>query len=203
MSAPHLPCILLAAGFSRRWGAYNKLLAEIDGVPVVRRTAAALAAGGCEPLTVVTRPELHDELAAALTGLMVERVWVMNPAASAGMGTSVAAGARALAAAGRGRETGFAVCPADLPWLRAETVVALAEAFAMDPMRPLRPTCEGRPGHPVLFPGSWVGQLGALRGDAGARALLEGAIVRALAVSDPGVARDLDRPSSPEFRSGD
>ena len=36
--------ILLAAGESRRMGVPNKLLLEIGGVPLVRRTAEVLAA---------------------------------------------------------------------------------------------------------------------------------------------------------------
>ena len=60
--------ILLAAGESRRMGVPNKLLLEIGGVPLVRRTAEALAAIPDADVTVVLGHEA-DEIGAALTGV--------------------------------------------------------------------------------------------------------------------------------------
>jgi molybdenum cofactor cytidylyltransferase len=60
----------------------------------------------------------------------------------------------------------------------------------------LQPTCAGVPGHPVGFSASFIEELGLLRGDEGARRVLQAhpASVRRLEVADPGVLRDLDQP---------
>ena len=86
--------ILLAAGESRRMGVPNKLLLEIGGVPLVRRTAEALATIPDADVTVVLGHEA-DEVRAALTGMPVN--FTMNDNHATGQMSSVYAG---LAAAG-------------------------------------------------------------------------------------------------------
>ena len=51
---PRVAAILLAAGLSRRFGARNKLLAGIEGQPLIRRTAEALLGSRARPVVVVT-----------------------------------------------------------------------------------------------------------------------------------------------------
>jgi len=53
-----IPGFVLAGGASRRMGR-DKALVLLDGVPLAARVAAVLAAGGCEPVSLVGRqPEL-------------------------------------------------------------------------------------------------------------------------------------------------
>jgi molybdopterin-guanine dinucleotide biosynthesis protein A len=47
--------VVLVGGRGRRLGR-DKALVEVDGVPMVRRVAAALAAGGCDPVVLVGHP---------------------------------------------------------------------------------------------------------------------------------------------------
>ena len=49
--------VILAGGKSQRMGTQNKLLAEIDGVPIIRQTAQALLDGGLNDLVIVTGHE--------------------------------------------------------------------------------------------------------------------------------------------------
>lgn len=51
--AAEVGAILLAAGASRRMGEANKLLLEVDGVPMVARVAAAIEAAGLPMLVVL------------------------------------------------------------------------------------------------------------------------------------------------------
>ena len=51
-------------------GTQNKLLAEIDGVPIIRQTAQALLDGGLNDLVIVTGHE-HRLIAAVLADLPV------------------------------------------------------------------------------------------------------------------------------------
>lgn len=187
---PAVPCLVLAAGYSRRWGAADKLLHPWEGVPVLRRTVEALQEGGLGPLVIVTREERQSALAGALGGLR-DLVWVFNRRAEGGLGTSVAAGARHLR--GLPGLAGVAVCPADLPTLQPVDVATVLAAFSHDPGEPVRAFHGETPGHPVIFPSSWLEALAQLAGEAGARELLRGAACRRAPGAGPGVCRDLDQ----------
>lgn len=181
--------LLLAAGFSRRMKDANKLLLEIDGESVVRRAAVLLCACGLNPVIVVTghQAEAVEQALAKLPVTMVR-----NPDPAAGMGASLACGARALPAG----IDGVLVALGDMPDLTPRHVARLLDAF--DPEAGaaiLRPLFEGRPGHPVLFGATYIDELAALDGDEGARAVIASHpdAFRSIAVDDPAVCRDLDR----------
>ena len=73
---------------SSRMGAENKLLVEIDGVPMVRRAAEAMIEGGIRQLVVVTGHEA-EHVAAVLDGFDVPDLdlrLVHNPVATARQG---------------------------------------------------------------------------------------------------------------------
>src|SRR5690606_15133912 len=61
---PRVAAIVLAAGRARRMGR-NKLIAELDGAPIVRRVAGAALASRARPVVVVTGHEA-DAVRAAL-----------------------------------------------------------------------------------------------------------------------------------------
>ena len=110
--------VLLAAGMSRRMGNRNKLLAEIEGVPMVRRAAIAMLEGGIRDLVVVTGHE-PERIAAALDGLDVRLV--DNPDFAAGQAGSVAAGVTALPET----VSGALISLADMPFIAAELVAEM------------------------------------------------------------------------------
>ena len=112
--------ILLAAGDSRRMGVPNKLLLEIGGVPLVKRTAEALAGIPDAEVTVVLGHEA-DEIRAALAGMPVD--FTMNDDHAMGQMSSVHAG---LAAAGEG--CCFLIVPADMPRLTKLDCLLLLDA---------------------------------------------------------------------------
>ena len=89
-----------------------------------------------------------------------------------------------------------AILLADLPFVRAETYEKLLFASARAPDRIVFPRHRGEQGHPVLFPRRLVPELQALRGDRGARNILEAHRSETLAVDvdDPGVCLDIDTP---------
>ena len=112
--------ILLAAGESRRMGVPNKLLLEIGGVPLVRRTTEALAAIPDADVTVVLGHEA-DEIRAALTVMPVG--FTMNDDHATGQMSSVHTG---LAAVGKG--CCFLIAPADMPRLTTLDCLLLLDA---------------------------------------------------------------------------
>ena len=108
--------VILAAGQARRMGAPKALL-EYEGEALVRRAArAALAAGYSEVHVVV--PDA-PAFRSALAGLSVSVV--VNPRAAEGIGTSIAAGVRAL----HPDVQRMALLLADQPCVTAEYLKAL------------------------------------------------------------------------------
>jgi molybdenum cofactor cytidylyltransferase len=172
-------------------GGANKLLAELDGVPIVARAVDALLATRARPLVVVTGFEAA-RVRAALAGRPLE--FVHNPEPAAGLSGSLRAGIAALPDV-----DAAVVCLADMPWVRPAHVEALIAACEASPARPIcAPSFEGRRGNPVLWPARHFAALAALRGDSGARALLEAhaAELCSVPVADAGVTRDVDTPAA-------
>lgn len=196
--APRVAALVLAAGRSSRMRGGNKLLAEIDGIPLVARAVDTVLATPVRPVLVVTGRDA-DRIRAALAGR--ELRFVENAAYAEGLGGSIAAGARA---APRGID-GLFVCLGDMPRIRPRHLEALAAAFESSRRRAICVPVHGeRRGHPVLFPADLVAELERLRGDRGARRLLDEHAdrVREVPVADPGVLFDVDgRDQLEELRS--
>ena len=183
--------ILLAAGYSRRFGA-DKLLALLPGgTPVAIAAARALrdgmtlALGERAQTIAVVRPE-QKELAKLLDREGITAL--VSDAARRGMGTSLAAAVTATADA-----PGWVVALADMPFLKPETVAEVARALAAG-NKIAAPAVNGRRGHPVGFAASFGAVLGTLDGDEGARRLLTENEVTLIACDDAGILRDVDVP---------
>jgi len=155
-----LPCILLAAGASSRMGR-PKLLLPLDGEPVVRRTAR-IALAHCRPLIVVTGFG-RENIEAALAGLD-NIVFVHNPDWKEGRVTSVLAGIEALPI----DCPGFFLHHADMPFVDETVFAALLRSAAMRPgassaLVALVAGRNGKAGHPVYFPASYIPAIQAQR----------------------------------------
>ncbi len=179
--------LLLAAGRSTRFGS-NKLCHLLpDGSPVGVRSALNLRAGAGAVLAVV-RPDDHA-LQAALAAAGID--WLPCADAGAGMAASIACGVGATAGA-----RGWLIALADMPYVRPATIAAVAQAIVAG--APLAaPFHAGRRGHPVGFGAAFGAQLCALRGDEGARQLIQrhAAALRRIDGDDAGVLADIDVPA--------
>ncbi|MCW1933221.1 nucleotidyltransferase family protein [Pararhodobacter zhoushanensis] len=176
--------VLLAAGASRRMRGVDKLLQEVDGLPLLRRQALALLATGAGPVGV-TLPCEGTARQTALDGLSVTLIPV--PDAAQGMSASL------RAAADWAQDQPLLVCPADMPELTAMDFAHLIAAF--EGTRPARATAQdGTPGHPVLFPASLLALLTNLTGDEGARSVLQAHPPQMVALAAQHATTDLDTP---------
>ena len=135
--------ILLAAGESRRMGAFKQLL-PFAGKTFVEGCVDNLLASKVSPVIVVTGHRERD-IRTVLEGREV--IFVNNPDYVEGMSSSIKAGTRALP------PEAFAVLIflADQPQVGPDIVNKLVDAY--EKTRPLIvvPTCDGRRGHPVLL----------------------------------------------------
>jgi molybdenum cofactor cytidylyltransferase len=201
--------IVLAAGQSSRFRAAGgaeatKLVAELDGKPIVRRVAEAAVGSKARPVVAVTG-HARDSVEAALAGLDV--VLAFNPDFAAGLSSSLKAGLAALPP----DVAGSLVLLGDMPEVRAPLIDALIEAFlARKGALAAAPLRQGRRGNPVLLGRGLFQAAMRLEGDEGARRLIAALDVGELvevAASDRGVAFDIDTPDdlagARRFRAGD
>lgn len=195
--APRIAAVVLAAGRASRMGS-NKLIAELDGEPIVRRTVRAVLGSRARPVVVVTGHEA-DAVRAALAGLDVR--FVHNPDFADGMSTSLRVGVAAA-----GPVDAVVICLGDMPRLEARHLDAVVDAYrAGDPDEIIVPTCDRKRGNPVLWPHCYFAEIAELSGDVGARALIDRHAdqVRLLAIDDPAILVDVDTPAAlAELRRG-
>jgi molybdenum cofactor cytidylyltransferase len=187
--APRVAALVLAAGRSARMGGENKLLEEVDSVPMVLRAVNAAAASRAASVTVVTGHEA-ERVKSVLAGRRVELVH--NPDYAQGMSTSLRAGLAALPA----QTQAAVVLLADMPRISAAHVDRLIEAF--DPAQPaiVLPEKDGRRGNPILWPREFFPEMSAVTGDKGGRELLERHAdrVHRLSMDDDAIFLDVDLP---------
>ena len=190
--APRVSALVLAGGQSRRMGDINKLLAPVDGVPMLLATVRRIIAAGVDEVIVVTGHEAQ-RVRDTLTGESV-RV-VHNPHYDQGLSTSMNAG---LAALGVDVDAAL-VCLGDMPRVTPRHVHRLLAAF--DPIEGRSicvPTFNGKRGNPVLWDRRYFEQMRDVRGDVGARHLIgvHDDSVCEVAMDDAGVLLDVDSPEA-------
>ncbi|MBX3526442.1 MAG: nucleotidyltransferase family protein [Rhodoblastus sp.] len=188
--------IVLAAGRSTRFSGgvdgATKLVAEIDGAPLVRHAVVAAIGSGARPVIVVTG-HAREAVMAALAGLDVQEA--RNPRYADGIASSVSAGVAALPA----RCEAALVFLGDMPRVTVFLARRLIEAFDADPaLDAVAPLVKGRRGNPVLLSRGLFAQALTLEGDEGARKLLMRPDLRVaeIAVDDCGAALDIDTPET-------
>ena len=178
--------IVPAAGSAERFGG-GKLLADVEGEPLIARTLGALLPHVAVAVVVVG-PDAAE--LRALAALRHDKVRIVeNPDPARGMLSSIQAGLSSLEWADT-----YLVLPADMPYLRAETVRELVERQACTSGGIVSPRHRGKRGHPVALPSRLREEV--LREDV--RHTLHDVIKRHLheredlEVDDPGVIRDVD-----------
>jgi molybdenum cofactor cytidylyltransferase len=174
--------ILLAAGSASRFGG-EKLLAPLpDGTPIGVAALKHLAAA-VDTVVAVVRP--RDELLAAALEAAGARI-TRCPRAAEGMGASLAWGVCAAPVA-----AAWVIALADMPWVEPATMAGVVDALRGG-ASVAAPSCRGRRGHPVGFAASCYGELSALSGDEGAKAVVDRHPVTLIDTDDAGILRDVD-----------
>jgi len=190
---PRIAAIILAAGFSRRTGPDNKLLAALPGgVQMIARVTGTVLQSTASPVIVVTGHQ-EAQIRAALAGRDVS--FVFAPDYAGGMAFSLRAGIAALS-----QSIGAAlICLGDMPLIEPAALNRIIDAY--DPAEGreiIIPTCNGQRGNPVLWGARFFTDLLRLTGDVGARQILHehmDAIYEVDAGSDA-VLRDFDTPEA-------
>ncbi|EUJ11566.1 putative MobA-like protein [Methylophilaceae bacterium 11] len=187
--------ILLAAGFSRRFGTQDKLLQCLpDGRPIALAAAQSLVSA--VPVSVAVVREDNHALKALLSaaGLVV----IACPQEAQVMADSLSFAVR-YASQLTAAQDGFVIALADMPYIAAtsikQVITTMQEGAAI-----VVPTYHGQRGHPVGFSAKFADALTHLQGDQGARAIIQQHQdeVYLLACDDAGVLSDIDTPADLE-----
>ena len=194
--------IVLAAGRSTRMGSVNKLLADLDGRPVVAHAVAAVAAAGLAGPVVV----LGHMADAVRTAIGAE-----TPGDGGGGGGAHAGATRFVIAAdfnggmSRSLAAGLAAAPpdwcgalivlGDMPRVAPTTLAAIAAAVT-DTDAVVVPLADGKRGNPVAWGRAHWARLATLTGDAGGRAFLAEVATIEVETGDPGILADVDTPAA-------
>jgi molybdenum cofactor cytidylyltransferase len=188
---PRIAALLLAAGQSSRMGS-NKLLAEVDGRPMVARVAQRLLSSHARPIIAVLGNEA-DRVDAALGRLPVERV--RNPAFAEGLSSSLKRGLAALPP----DIDGVIVCLGDMPLVTGRDLDRLIAAFnPLEGRAIVVPIRHGKRGNPVLWAKRFIPEMAELAGDVGAKHLIGdyAELVAEVEMDSDGVLIDIDTPDA-------
>ena len=178
-----LTIVVPAAGLSSRAGADNKLLLPFGSASVISTVASKAVPLANRTLVVVGHDA--DRVGAAVSHMAVEIV--RNDRFAEGMATSIV-----TAVSYDSDASYYLIWPADMPTILPQTVQTVIQR-ARDGHIAV-PVFEGRRGHPVLFSAAFRDELLLLRGDTGARSILDRnpSAVDEIVVPDPGILIDID-----------
>jgi len=183
--------VLLAAGTSSRMG-HNKLLLELDGEPLLRRSARRALAGGVSPLIVVLGHQA-DKARALLSGLSCHPV--VNPSFEEGITSSLHAGLAAVPA----DACALVVMLADMPYVTGEMVAGMVERYRAATAPLVISDYDGVNAPPMLYDRCLFAELAAMHGGGCGRKVVKRHRAEAEVVHWPAVAlTDLDVPQDYE-----
>lgn len=189
---PGVAAVVLAAGSSKRMGT-NKLLLDLGGETVVRRTLRAVLESGLHPVIVVLGHEA-DRVEADLQGLDCRPV--VNPRYAKGASTSLGTGVAQVPA----EASALVVVLADMPFVTAAMLRTLVDRHRTTGAAVVVSRYGDVEAPPTLFDRSVFPELTSLTGDRCGRPVArrhehEGAVVTwpADALQDLDVAADYER----------
>lgn len=162
------PALILAAGSSSRLG-HPKQLVEIEGEPLVGRTARFAVEAGCHPVCVVLGYQA-TLIRTALRDLPVQIA--VNPNWESGMGSSLAYGVEAILAQ-RAQPSNLLLLVCDQWKLSADFLRSLIQLYNSERRTLTGSEYAGRIGVPAVFSSQFFPELLTLSGDRGARSILE------------------------------
>ena len=186
-----LALIMLAAGNSRRFGS-NKLMYEVDGVPMYQRALRLLQKAAeripDSRIVVVTQPQYSEIIDVVKeTGAEV----LFNPKPERGIASSMQIG---LEIAKDADACLFTV--SDQPWLTAETIIALYDAFQSENKGMACTVWGEKTGNPCIFSKKYYRKLMEITGDKGGKQIIKRypEDVTYLKISDEREQQDVDVP---------
>ncbi len=190
-----IAAVVLAAGSGSRFGG-AKQLAELEGIPLLEHALRAVEAVPAIERIVVVLGARAEEIRAGVELGHAEAVvcadWAEGQAASLRCGIEAVAGARAAV-----------LTLGDMPRITPQVIARFADLAAEHGTHArARAVYDGMPGHPVVLGSAYFERIAALRGDIGARNVLEEIGAYPIECSHLCSAVDVDTPEALENLRG-
>jgi molybdenum cofactor cytidylyltransferase len=181
--------VILAAGPSTRMGKPKQLL-RFCGQTLLGRAASAALEAGCRPLVVVT----GAHAAASREALReLEVLEAENEQWESGMSSSVRVGIEALVAANP-QIAAVVLMLCDQPFVTLEVIAGLVRAYRETSCSIVASRYGGSFGVPALFGSAYFAELAALKGDAGAKQVIQKHLPKVHLLPFPQGEIDVDTP---------
>ena len=182
---PRLAVLIMAAGESRRFGSC-KLLADIDGKPMLQRSIELAQSTDASLIRIVTG-RWHQEIKQAQTSGLIDDIdLIYNPDWQRGLGSSISTGISEIAS----------LCAESLILLADQVRVSgedLKRLTLRDDRNQIACASYSKTlGPPAIFPAQFFPQLEKLSGDKGAKALLAELTSTDYQIDIPSAAVDID-----------
>lgn len=161
---------------------------ELAGKPMLQYSVERFLESSLDQVILVVGPDTKW-MRARRRGLRV----VVNPSPGRGISSSVKVALDSIDPKSEAAVIGLG----DKPLLRASTIDSLIEAHRRSDAEIIVPVCGGRRGNPILFRKRLFPELRSLKGDVGAKVLVESKSysVEEVPVDDVGVLLDVDVPA--------
>ena len=189
-----IEAVVLAAGVSSRMGKPKQTLL-LNGVPMLQKVLEVFRRSNVGKVVVVLGGNAVEvRRRVRFAGELV----VVNPKFKEGLSSSLRLGLEHV-----GTEADAAIIAlGDQPFVLPTTIDKLVETYEQSEARIVVPTCQGTRGNPVLFDRSVFPQIARIRGDMGAKSVVQknAADVLEVEVPDRGVLIDIDTPSDLDGR---
>lgn len=183
--------VLLAAGFSVRFGSIKLKAALPDGNTILRKTFNNLLQA-TENIIVIGRMELLEQGVYDFIPATHRPFLFLCEDARFGMGHTLACGIRHIPSMWQSAM----ICLGDMPFIRQDTLTRLLSAGRSQHI--VIPTYESARGHPIIFGRHFFPELQMCQGDTGAKHVLQAhpdSIIE-LDTDDPGILQDIDTPQA-------
>ena len=159
--------ILLAAGESKRFGEKNKLLAVINGKPIINYILDTLFEIYDPSELIVIVGHEHKIIKNLIFNKNIKILENINY--KKGIGTSIALGINNLDV----EIDGVMIIPADMPYINSKDLINLEKKFMeLNCVKVVMPEHNNKIGNPVILPRNYFNTLKSLKDDFGARSLI-------------------------------
>ena len=183
-----ISAILLAAGQSKRMRGENKLIKEINGIPLIKLSIINILESCINELIIITG---HENQILEETINKNNKIKIFfNHHYKTGMASSIKKGIENLS-----KETkAFFICLGDMPMIKKETYNELINY--VDKKEIIIPTYKNQQGNPVLFSIKMKDKIMNIQGDVGAKEILkkDNNKVLNLPINDLGIIKNYNTP---------
>ena len=181
-----ISAILLAAGQSKRMNGENKLVKEIQGIPLIKLSVKNILASSINELIIVLGHQ--KEIIEKLIDKNEKIKFVFNKDFESGMASSIKIGLDNLSE----KTEAFFICLGDMPMVNHNIYNQLIKSKNNKEI--IVPNYKGQQGNPVLFNKSMKEKIINISGDVGAKKILElnKDKILNLEINDQGVTKGFD-----------